>query len=108
MVLLDPEKVQVMVAGSEKFLNLYEQRKGRKRLTYSARKGDTLRSIGRRVGLTIGDLARINKFSRHTRLDTGQKIIVYMDPAKARQPKKKRRRKKRRGKKRRGKRKKTT
>ena len=108
VVLLDPEKVQVMVAGSEKFLNLYEQRKGRKRLTYSARKGDTLRSIGRRVGLTIGDLARINKFSRHTRLDTGQKIIVYMDPAKARQPKKKRRRKKRRGKKRRGKRKKTT
>ena len=100
VVLLDPERVQVMVTGSEQFLDLFEQRKGRKRQIYTARKGDTLRSVGRAVGLTIGDLARINQFSRHTKLEPGQQIIVYHDPAKARKPKRRKRGKKRRGKRR--------
>ena len=106
VVLLDPERVQVMESGSEDFLDLYEQRKGRKRLIYTARKGDTLRLVGRRVGLTIGDLARINKFSRHTSLAKGQKIIVYLDEAKAKPDRKKKRRskkKRRTGKKKRSK-----
>ena len=103
VLLLDPERVQVMASGSEEYLDLYEQRKGRKRQIYTARKGDTLRSVGRRMGLTIGDLARINKFTRHTNLKPGQKIIVYLDEAKAKPDRKKKRRgkKSRRGKKRR-------
>ena len=56
--------------------------------------------MGRAVGLTIGDLARINQFSRHTKLEPGQQIIVYHDPAKARKPKRRKRGKKRRGKRR--------
>ena len=105
VVLIDPDRVQAMVSGSEAYLDLYEQRKGRKRQIYTARKGDTLRLVGRRVGLSIGDLARINKFSRHTQLKPGQKAIVYLDEAKAKPDRKKKRRdkKKRQSKKKRAK-----
>jgi len=93
--LLDRDKIVVMVAGSESFLNTYEQRQGRKRLYYIARKGDTLASVGRRFGLSVGSLARINRFARTTQLSEGQRIVVYVDPAKLKR-KLKRRRKRRR------------
>jgi membrane-bound lytic murein transglycosylase D len=93
VVLLDPRRIQVMVAGSEKFLNTYEERNGRKRVIYTARAGDTLRSVGRRFGLSVGSVARINRFSRRTKLKAGQRLVVYVDPAKLRTRKKKRRRK---------------
>ena len=33
--------------------------------------------VGRRYGLTPGDLARINRFSYNTELHEGQRIVVY-------------------------------
>jgi len=82
--LLDPRTIHVMVAGSEEFLNAYEERKGRRRQLYTARPGDTLASVGRRFGLSVGSLARINRFGRNTRLKEGQRIVVYLDPTKVR------------------------
>jgi LysM repeat protein len=101
VLLLDPRRIQVMVAGSEKFLNTYEERNGRKRMIYTARPGDTLRSVGRRFGLSVGSVARINRFSRFTKLKAGQRVVVYVDPAKLRS--RKRRVERKRSRRRRGK-----
>ncbi|HVZ71124.1 MAG TPA: transglycosylase SLT domain-containing protein, partial [Polyangia bacterium] len=77
VLLLDPAKVRVVTLGSEEFLELETARKGRKRLTITTKAGDTLVKVGRRYGLTPGDLARINRFSYNTELHEGQRIVVY-------------------------------
>jgi membrane-bound lytic murein transglycosylase D len=77
VLLLDPTKVRVVTLGSEEFLELETARKGKKRLTVTAKVGDTLAKMGRRYGLSPGDLARINRFSYNTELHEGQRIIVY-------------------------------
>jgi membrane-bound lytic murein transglycosylase D len=77
VLLLDPTKVRVVTLGSEEFLELETARRGKKRLYYMAKAGDTLAKLGRRYGLTVGDLARINRFSYNTELHEGDKIVVY-------------------------------
>ena len=77
VLLLDPAKVRVVTLGSEEFLELEAARRGKKRLTVTAKAGDTLAKLGRRYGLTPGDLARINRFSYNTELTDGQRIVVY-------------------------------
>jgi membrane-bound lytic murein transglycosylase D len=77
VLLLDPGKVRVVTLGSEEFLQLETARRGKKRLYYSAKAGDTLAKLGRRYGLTPGDLARINRFSYNTELHEGDRIVVY-------------------------------
>ena len=77
VVLLDPAKVRVVTLGSEEFLELETARRGKKRLYYTAKSGDTLAKLGRRYGLTPGDLARINRFSYNTELHEGDRVVVY-------------------------------
>ena len=77
VLLLDPAKVRVVTLGSDEFLELETARRGKKRLFYTAKPGDTLARVGRRYGLTPGDLARINRFSYNTELHEGQRIVVY-------------------------------
>jgi peptidoglycan lytic transglycosylase D len=77
VVLLDPNHVRVVTLGSEEFLGLEAARRGRKRLYYDVKAGDTLAKLGRRYGLTPGDLARINRFSYNTELHEGDRIVVY-------------------------------
>jgi len=77
VLLLDPTKVRVVTLGSEEFLQLETARRGKKRLFYSAKAGDTLAKLGRRYGLTPGDLARINRFSYNTELHEGDRVVVY-------------------------------
>jgi membrane-bound lytic murein transglycosylase D len=77
VLLLDPTKVRVVTLGSEEFLELETARRGKKRLYYTAKAGDTLAKLGRRYGLTVGDLARINRFSYNTELHEGDRIVVY-------------------------------
>jgi LysM repeat protein len=77
VVVLDPAQVRVVTLGSREFLELEAARRGKKRLVVEARAGDTLAKVGRRYGLTVGDLARINRFSSSTELQGGQQIVVY-------------------------------
>jgi membrane-bound lytic murein transglycosylase D len=77
VLLLDPTKVRVVTCGSEEFLELEAARRGKKRLLYTAKAGDTLAKLGRRYGLTPGDLARINRFSYNTELHEGDRLVVY-------------------------------
>jgi membrane-bound lytic murein transglycosylase D len=77
VLLVDSGKVRVVTLGSEEFLELETARRGKKRVFYSCKAGDNLAKVGRRYGLTAGDLARINRFSYNTELHDGQKIVVY-------------------------------
>jgi membrane-bound lytic murein transglycosylase D len=79
VVLLDPKQVKIMAAGSDDFLSAWEERRGRKRLTYTVREGDTLSSLSRRFGLSTGSLMRINRLDRRATLKAGQTLIVYVE-----------------------------
>jgi len=76
--LVDPSIVRVVTTGSEEFFDLVEARRGRVRMSYTVKKGDDLKKIGRRFGLTSADLERINRFGERVRpLTVGQKLTVY-------------------------------
>ncbi len=76
-VLLDPERVKLVTIGSDEFFDLTEARKGRRRLILAARKGDTLKGLGARYGLTEADMERINHMSRTVDIEEGQRIVAY-------------------------------
>jgi membrane-bound lytic murein transglycosylase D len=77
VVLLNPDKIRVVTLGSQEFLDLEAARRGKTRLQYTARAGDTLAKIAKRYGLAPGDLARINRLSATNELAEGQKVVVY-------------------------------
>jgi membrane-bound lytic murein transglycosylase D len=77
VALLDPLKVHAVTLGTDEFLALEAARRGKTRLPYVARPGDTLAKIARRYGLAPGDLARINRLSYSSELKDGQTIYVY-------------------------------
>jgi membrane-bound lytic murein transglycosylase D len=76
--LVDPSTVRVVTTGSDEFFDLVEARRGRVRLSYVVKKGDDLKRIGKKFGLTVADLERINRFgSKAMPLSVGQKLVVY-------------------------------
>jgi membrane-bound lytic murein transglycosylase D len=75
--LLDPRNLRVVSIGSEEFHEMETALRGKTRLFYAARSGDTLNKIARRYGLASPDLARINRISWNSELRAGQEVIVY-------------------------------
>lgn len=80
-IVLEEGDVRLAAVGSEAFFDDHERRQGRVRFRYSVVEGDTLSGIGRRFGISVGSLARINQMGRRTDLQIGQQIIVYADEA---------------------------
>jgi membrane-bound lytic murein transglycosylase D len=76
LVLADRD-VRVLVVGSEEFFDYHEAQRGRVRVRYRVRPGDTVASISRRFDLSPGSLSRINRFDRAVALRPDQEIIVY-------------------------------
>jgi membrane-bound lytic murein transglycosylase D len=70
-------EAKVLVAGSEQFFEHFEGLNGRRRITVVAREGDTLYSIGRRHGMSVGWMERINRRPRSKKLEPGETVIVY-------------------------------
>jgi membrane-bound lytic murein transglycosylase D len=68
---------QVLVAGSVPFVDHFEAQNGRKRVVVSAKQGETLAGIGKRFGLSVGMMERINRLSRSHKLAEGEPVIVY-------------------------------
>jgi membrane-bound lytic murein transglycosylase D len=77
-VVLAPDTVRVLVVGSEEFFAWHESQRGRVRLRYRVRAGDTLTTIGRRFDLSVDSIARINGFAADTTLQIDQEIVVYV------------------------------
>lgn len=74
---LQEHEVRVLIAGSEEFFDYFEAQNGRKRLTVTAKKGDTLASIGRKYGMSTAMMERINRVPASSPIDEGCKIVVY-------------------------------
>jgi membrane-bound lytic murein transglycosylase D len=78
VALVDGSIVRVVTVGSDEFFDVEETKRGRVRLTYTVKAGDDLKRIGKKFGLTVADLERINRFGeRHAPLTVGQKLTVY-------------------------------
>jgi len=84
VVLHEEPEVELVARGSTEHIEAALALRGLVRRGYRVRKGDTLEKIGRRFGLTVGSLARINGFGRAEPLTPGDVLIVYVDTAKQR------------------------
>ena len=74
----DRDEIQLVTRGSLAHLEAALAERDLVRRGYRARRGTTLARIGKRFGLTVGSLARINGFSRHHELRPGEVITVYV------------------------------
>jgi membrane-bound lytic murein transglycosylase D len=78
---LTEASTRVLVSGSPEFFDYFEGQNGRRRLVIRARKNDSLADIGKRYGMTIGWMERINRRPRTDDLDAGTPVVVYTDRA---------------------------
>jgi membrane-bound lytic murein transglycosylase D len=76
---LPEAKAKILVAGSAEFFDYFEGQNGRHRLVVRAKSGDSLASIGKRYGMTIGSMERANRRSRADALLPGEPIVVYTE-----------------------------
>jgi membrane-bound lytic murein transglycosylase D len=68
---------RILVAGSPEFSDYFEGQNGKKRLVIAARDGDTLSAIGKRYGMTVGQMERVNRRGRTDPIAAGERIVVY-------------------------------
>jgi membrane-bound lytic murein transglycosylase D len=73
---------KILVAGTPEFFDYFEGQNGKKRLVIAARDGDNLSTIGKRYGMTVGQMERVNRRGRSDQLAAGERIIVYTERAK--------------------------
>ncbi|HYQ43654.1 MAG TPA: transglycosylase SLT domain-containing protein [Polyangiaceae bacterium] len=85
---INPSETRVLVAGSPEFYDYFEGQNGRKRVVVGARENDTLATLGKRYGMTVGSMERINRRSRTDKLHAGESIVVYVDRGRAVTPRK--------------------
>ena len=76
---LSPTQTRVLVAGTPEFYEYFEGQNGRKRVVVSARENDTLATLGKRYGMTVGSMERVNRRSRTDKLRAGEGVVVYVD-----------------------------
>jgi len=66
------------VVGTDRFFDHHESLRDRVRTTVVVRPGETWQQLGQRTGLTVAQLERINRRSRHTKLEAGERVIAYL------------------------------
>src|SRR5690606_4036650 len=71
------DRARTFLAGSSEFHDYFEGQKGKKRVMITAKEGDSLESIGKRYGMTVGSMERVNRRSRSTKVVPGEHLIVY-------------------------------
>jgi membrane-bound lytic murein transglycosylase D len=78
VVALNEADVRPLAVGSEDFFTYWEALKNKKRITLTAKTGDTLDLIGRRYGVSGGWMERINHRGRNEKLADGDPVVVYV------------------------------
>ncbi len=76
---LSEAEATLMVAGTSEFYDHHEALNGKTRLIVTCKQGDSLASLGRRYGMSVGSMERVNRRSRRDPLVVGEKIVVYAD-----------------------------
>jgi hypothetical protein len=77
LALLDPDRVQLVEAGSVDHIQVAEKKLGRERITYTAQKRESYEQIGKKYGLSARDVARINRKPYDTVLAPGETCVIY-------------------------------
>jgi membrane-bound lytic murein transglycosylase D len=72
------DEVRVLVVGTERFFEHHEALRDRVRTTVVVRPNETWQQIAARTGLSVAQLERINRKSRHTKLQTGEQLVAYV------------------------------
>lgn len=72
---------RVLVAGSDEFLEYFQGLEGKKRFVIRAAQGDTLATLAKRYGMTIGSIERVNRRSHRDALEEGERVVVYTERA---------------------------
>lgn len=79
--LIDAKDATILTVGSEPFFQHFEAKNGRSRQTVVVKDGDSMGSLAKRHGVTLGMMERINKRSRDAALKPGETIVVYSKKA---------------------------
>ena len=77
VALLDETRLVLVTRGSKEHLELSEQRSGRERFEYTAKRAESFEAIGKRFGLGKRDVARINRRPPDTVVAAGETIVLY-------------------------------
>jgi membrane-bound lytic murein transglycosylase D len=77
VVTLAESDVRVVPVGSDEFFALTDALKGKKRVPITAKAGETLESIGKRWGVSIATMERINRRGRSEPIKDGDTIVVW-------------------------------
>lgn len=77
VALLDDDRLEVVIRGSEGHIVAAEQRQGRERIVYRPNKRESYADIGKKYGMSDHDLARINRQPRNTVAGPGDEVVVY-------------------------------
>ncbi len=78
VVVYAPDEVDHVIRGSGPHIDASLARRGLIRRGYKARSGDTMKKIGKRFGLSDGDIARINGVPRTHKPKRGELFVVYV------------------------------
>ena len=73
------QNVRVLVAGTQPFFDYFESLNGKQRFAVEVKDGDTLASVGKRYGLSVGSMERINRRSRYDALKPGEQLVIYSE-----------------------------
>ncbi len=77
-VLLGERDARILVAGTDDFFAYWEGTKGKRRLVVAAKAGETVEAIGRRYGVNLASMERINGRGRRDVLKEGENVVVYL------------------------------
>lgn len=86
--LIEAKEATILAVGSEPFFEYFESKNGRSRQTVVVKDGDSMGSLARKHGVTLGMMERINKRSRDAALKPGETIVVYSKKAAPEKPSK--------------------
>lgn len=77
VVALTEADVRVIVVGTDDFFQHFDD-KGRRRIVVKAQPGDTLESIGKKHGVSVALMERINRRGRSENLAEGDAVVVWV------------------------------
>lgn len=78
VMVLGENDVHVLPVGSDEFFAMMERDRGFKRITVTARAGDTIEAIGKRFDVPAKTMERVNRRGRTDALKGGEKVVVYV------------------------------
>jgi membrane-bound lytic murein transglycosylase D len=77
VLLIEAHQVEVIPIASKGFFDHFVGSMGRERLEVVAQPGDTWSTLASRHGMSVGMLERVNQRSRKSKLEPGEKVVVY-------------------------------